>query len=149
MKHILKEKLHNYLLSEHPDLLNDLQEDQGITAFIEQKVEGVTSLMEELGGQKIPEYIIVEKCMDALAGEFPPSRYNYILNVLEEEFSNDFLRFQANGILRWEVLNMLRECAQVFDAFDIDRPFEESRELYYAVTGTLHEYLMQQSQENY
>lgn len=150
MKHILKEKLHHFLRSEYPDLLIALQEDKGVTAFIEQKVEAVTSLLEELKSKNTPEYIILEKCMDTLTGEFPPSRYSYVLEILEEEFSNDFHQFQFNGILQWEVLNMLKACTSVFDHFDFDNPEnQDNRDLYNTVTGSLHEYLMQQTQEKY
>ncbi|MFC0263723.1 DUF1896 family protein [Fontibacter flavus] len=149
MKQILKKKLHRFLSTEHPDLLVALQEDQGVSAFIDQKVEGLTPLLEELYAKNAPGYIIQEKCMDALVGEFPPSRYSYLLHVLEEEFSDDYQKFQSAGILQWEVMNMLKDCAPAFDAYAFDHHNSESRELYYTVTGTLHEYLMQQSQENY
>jgi len=67
-------------------------------------------------------------------------RYDYLHLVFEEEFEETHLSFLVNGILTYELLNILSACAHLFDEFGFPES-EDSRLLRYAVTGTIAEYL--------
>ena len=67
-------------------------------------------------------------------------RYDYLHNVFEEEFEETHLSFHLNGILVFELLNLLAACAYLFDEFGYPES-EDSRLLRYAVTGSIAEYL--------
>ena len=67
-------------------------------------------------------------------------RYDYLHEVLEEEFEDTFLQYHISRILPYELLNMLQSCAHLFDEFGFPDS-EDSRLLRYAVTGTIAEYL--------
>lgn len=67
-------------------------------------------------------------------------RYDYLKLVLEEEFEETHLAFLVNGILIFELLNLLRACAVFFDEFGFPES-EDSRLLRYAITGTIADYL--------
>lgn len=67
-------------------------------------------------------------------------RYDYLHLVFEEEFEETHLAFLINGILVYELLNLLAGCAYHFEEFGFPES-EDSRLLRYAVTGTIIEYL--------
>jgi hypothetical protein len=67
-------------------------------------------------------------------------RYDYLQEVLEEEFEQTHLAFHVSGILIYELLNLLAVCKYLFDEFGFPES-EDSRLLRYAVTGTIAEYL--------
>ena len=67
-------------------------------------------------------------------------RYDYLRLVFEEEFEETHLAFLVNGILVYEMLNLLSACAYLFEEYGFPEN-EDSRLLHYAVTGTIAEYL--------
>ena len=67
-------------------------------------------------------------------------RYDYLLLVLEDEFEDTHLTFLVNGILVYELLNLLNVCAYLFEEFGFPES-EDSRLLRYAITGAIAEYL--------
>jgi hypothetical protein len=67
-------------------------------------------------------------------------RYDYLQEVLEDEFEETHLTFHVSGILVYELLNLLAACTHLFDEFGFPES-EDSRLLRYAVTGTIAEYL--------
>ena len=64
--------------------------------------------------------------------------YDYVKLLLEEEFVENYLRFSNNGILRYELTNILEVCAPLIKGLD-----EDDRFLRYEVTGTIAEYLQE------
>ncbi|MCX2680984.1 DUF1896 family protein [Galbibacter sp. EGI 63066] len=141
MKQRLIEKLHRYLALNSPDVLVALQEESGVTSYLEEKVSGIVPMLKALEEKGLPGYIIEERCMDSLTADLRPSRYLYLRSLLEEEFEGDFLQMREAGILTLEITGMIRACAQVFETLDFNEANKESRELYYAITGTVHAYL--------
>jgi hypothetical protein len=67
-------------------------------------------------------------------------RYDYLRLVFEEEFEETQLAFLVNGILVYEMLNLLAACTYLFEEYGFPES-EDSRLLRYAVTGTIAEYL--------
>lgn len=67
-------------------------------------------------------------------------RYDYLRLVFEEEFEETYLAFLVNGILVYEMLNMLSACTYLFDEYGFPES-GDSRLLRYAVTGTIAQYL--------
>ena len=67
-------------------------------------------------------------------------RYDYLRLVFEEEFEETHLAFLVNGILVYEMLNLLSACTYLFEEYGFPES-EDSRLLHYAVTGTIAEYL--------
>jgi hypothetical protein len=62
--------------------------------------------------------------------------YGYVKLLLEEEFYQVYLRFSNNGILYYELTNILELCAPLMEGLD-----EDDRFLRYEVTGTIAAYL--------
>ena len=64
--------------------------------------------------------------------------YDYIKLVLEEEFLTTYLRFLNNGILHYELTNILELCEPLTRGLD-----EDDRFLRYEVIGTIADYLQE------
>lgn len=141
MQEILINKLHQYISENNPDLLIALEERNETTSFLNNKVTGIDNLISELKTANKPEYIIEEVCMDALTKELKPGRYNYIKNILEEEFEYAFYNFKRLGILVYEVINIINYSQDVLKDFDFTEENEDIRSFRYAVTGLISEYL--------
>ncbi len=67
-------------------------------------------------------------------------QYDYLRLVLEEEFEESYLQFLINGVLVYEVINLLPLCAPLFEELGFPES-EDNRLLRYAVTGTVAQYL--------
>lgn len=140
MQAILTEKLHRYIIANNPDLLLSLLRDN-LNRYLEEKVQSVLPLTEQLLAEGKPVYIIEEVCLDELTRDLRPSKFNYIKEVLEEEFEEDYLRLKEAGILTYEIMNMVLECQPVLDQLGFSEENMDDRQLRYAVIGTLQDHL--------
>ena len=84
MREILIKKLHEYIRENNPELLLQLEEDSKVTEYLSNKVNTAYPIIIEYKGK--PDYIIEEACMNVLTQDLRPSKFNYIRNILEEEF---------------------------------------------------------------
>lgn len=141
MQNMLKGKLWAYVIENNPDLILSLQEDYSIARYIEAKVNGIMPMAEQLFAEGHPFYVIGELCMDAMTADLKPSRYQYILKVLEEEFPWDYERMKESGTLTYEIVNLIEACKDIFSDFDFNTENEDNRHLRYAIIGQVHEYL--------
>jgi uncharacterized protein DUF1896 len=141
MQNILIEKLHGYLLQNHPDLLLNLQPGAGIMAYLELRVETLENLPEILLAEGKPAYVVEEICMEALTKDLRPSKFNYLCSVLQAEFEAEYTGWRESGILTYEVINLLQVCTPVFEHFKFSEETEDDRFLSYAVIGTIREYM--------
>jgi hypothetical protein len=73
------------------------------------------------------------------------TKYDYLKNILEEEFPDVYWRFHEHGIVETQVQNIMGKCEALFEemGFDVD-----DRMLQYAVIGEIHEYLAAQQTLN-
>lgn len=69
-------------------------------------------------------------------------QFDYLKEILEEEFETDYWRFHELSILETELENIRTKCQPLFDEMGFD---EDDRMLCYAVMGTIAEYLESQS----
>ena len=141
MRDILLYKLHEYIRQNNPELLAALEESGNVTNYLEAKVDSIEKLLEELLRENKPDYIIEEVCMDSLTKDLRPSKYNYILDILEEDFSSTVYALQQSGTVRYEVMNIIDHSQLVFESLRFTEENEDSREIRYTVTGIISEYL--------
>lgn len=140
MHDMLINKLHQYLQENNPDLLLQLEGDGKVTEYLADRISTVDALLNEFDKGE-PAYIIEEACMDILTQDLRPSKYNYICNILEEEFQVTYQELQESRILKFEVVNLVNKCKPVFDALLFTEENEDNRQLRYAITGTISEHL--------
>lgn len=140
MQEVLIEKLHQYMANNNPDLLIALQQEGSVSSYLKDKVAAIDLLLNELLTINIPAYIIEERCMDELTKELRPSKFNYLISILEEEFEPDYNRLKESGLLTYEVINLIGTCTPVFDTFGFAVENEADRHLRFAITGAVKEY---------
>jgi hypothetical protein len=141
METILIEKLRNYIAANNPDLLVQLQGDFSVTQYLEDKVSQVIPYAERLIGEGKPLYAIEELCVIEMTAELRPSRYHYILGILEEEFLQSYSHFREIGVLTYEIINIIESCKTVFEQLGFTEDNEHDRQIRYAVIGTIGSYL--------
>lgn len=141
MQEMLKEKLWTYIVHNNPDLILNLQKDFSVTSYLEMKVFNVQPLVSQLLAEKNPEYIIEALCMQELTKDLLPSKFNYISNILENEFTQDFLRIKESGLLTYEIVNLISESETVFETLGFTEVNEQDRMLHYAIAGTIRQYM--------
>lgn len=131
-------KLFKYICDNNPDLLFQLEEERRVTSYLKEKIAGLTPMISDHATE--PEYILEERSLLLLTGDLRPSRYNYICRVLEEEFPATHRKLIEAGTLKYEAVNIIYHCAELFEAMHFSERNEESRLLYYAVAGSISEY---------
>lgn len=141
MKDILINKLFEYIRENNPDILFALEAEDKLRYWLYEKISSVEGLIKDLEKSGQPEYMIEETCMDEMTKELRPSRYNYISNLLEQEFEKDYGKLVQSGLLQHEVINMVGYCQSVFDDLKFSEETEDSRFTYYAIAGAISEYL--------
>ena len=141
MKEILSGKLLEYIRDNNPDILFALEAEDKLRVWLYDKVSAAGSLIKQLKNSSQPEYIIVETCLQEITKELRPSRYNYILNILETEFENDYTLLQQSGLLQHEVVNMINYCNSTFDDLRFAEENEDNQFIRYTITGAVSEYL--------
>jgi len=141
MKEQLIQKLYSYLLQNQLDLLIALQEDHRLDHYLRTKVDSVSELLEQLQAEKRPAYVTEALCLEELTRDLRPSRFNYMTELLEQEFEAEYQKMRNSGILTYEVINLIGACEPIFEVFGFGEESEDSRELKYAVMGMISEYL--------
>ena len=79
--------------------------------------------------------------MNTMTADLRPSKFNYIRNILEDEFPKDFQRLHDSGVLIFEVINMIATCKDVFDKTSLTEENEDDSMLRSVVTGVISDYL--------
>ena len=129
------------MINNNPELWLDLEADFSLTRYLEQKVYAIQPFLAALLSANKPAYIIEELCLNELTKDLRPSKFNYIRNLLEEEFEEDYLWMKENGLLTYEIVNMINACKPVFETAGFNEEKEGDRELYYTITGAIKGYL--------
>ena len=141
MKEILIGRLLEYIRDNNPDILFALEAEDKLRVWLYETVSAAGPLIKQLNNSKQPEYIMVETCLQEITKELRPSRYNYILNLLETEFETDYKLLSQSGLLQHEVVNMISYCNSTFDDLVFSEENEDNQFLRYAITGAVSEYL--------
>jgi len=147
MQQALITKLHEYIRENNPDLLFQLEENGKVTEYLSDKISTVSSLIKQMENGK-PTYIIEDACMDVLTQDLRPSKFNYISNLLQEEFETTYNQLQESGTLKLEVINLIDQCQPVFADLNFSEENEDNQFLRYAIIGTISGYLEGVTSEN-
>lgn len=141
MKEILIGKLLEYIRDNNPDILFALEAEDKLRSWLYEKSYSTELLIQQLKNDKQPDYIIQEICLDEMTRDLRPSRYNYILNILEQEFEKDYDQLVQSGLLQHETINMISYCNSTFDDLRFAEENEDNQFISYAITGAVSEYL--------
>ena len=141
MEDLLKEKLWFYIIHNNPDLMFTLQEDYSVLDYLNKKIDGVKSILDDMLSDGTPEYIIEEICLNVLTEDLKPSRFLYIRSLLSDEFEKTYSAFQESGILTYEVINLMESCKPIFETFGFTKENEENPNLRNTLIGQIADYL--------
>ncbi|WP_316834990.1 hypothetical protein [Pedobacter nutrimenti] len=141
MQTILKEKLLAYIIQNNPELMLRLQADLSVSEYLEDRISAVMPFVMNLLEQGKPGYSIEELALFQMTAPLRPSRFNYIKEVLETEFSQSYQQFKTAGVLTYESINLIEACNEVFENFSFNEDNEDNRFLRYAVIAAIQEYL--------
>ncbi len=139
MEKELMGKLHNYIRVNNPDLLLQLEEENKLTEYLSRKVTSAIALMKHLDNE--PAYIFKDACLELLTQELRPSKYNYILDILEEEFPEKYTHLLTTGTLKFEAINIINHCLPVFEELHFSEENEDNNFLRFAITGAIGNYM--------
>lgn len=140
MQTVLTEKLRAYIIINNPDLAIHLQADYSVTKYLEDKVAAVMPMVLAMLGQDRPAYVIEELCLNEMTADLRPSRFNYLKEIVETEFPDDYQRLQKTGVLTYEIINLIEVCKEMFENFSFSEETEDSRFLRYAIIVLVHDY---------
>ncbi|WP_449436742.1 DUF1896 family protein [Pedobacter steynii] len=115
MKEQFKKQLENYLVQHNPELIISLQH------------KALDQYMEEKLARHLPQsnaFIVNGKACDlisrvvmkVLTADLRPSKYDYLHNLLTEEFTEDYLRLRENGTLTQEFVQLIALCTPIFSS---------------------------------
>ena len=141
MQEMLKEKLWTYIVHNNPDLMMNLQQDFAVTHYLEEKVNGIQLLTSQLQAENKPGYVIEALCMEELTKDLLPSKFNYVSNILENEFTQDFQFLKESGFLTYEIVNLISESETVFETLGFGEENEQNRMLSYAIIDIIRQYM--------
>lgn len=141
MEEILTEKLYKYIGRNNPDLLQLLQTENRVAEYLIDTLSAIAVMLQQWQAEGKPTYIVEELCMSAMTENLRPSMYNYLINILEDEFAIEYEQMLNNGILQFEVINLIQICNPVFEKLGFTTENEDDKQLYYAITGSISNYL--------
>jgi len=141
---MLKERLQQYLADHFPEMVHQFNADVPFSTYLEDKVQLIEPLMDELLAQGLDQQEITDRCIAEIVKDFPPSKYHYVLDVLDVEFPREYDAFESVGVLQYSILNMVQRCETAFDAFDFSHETMDDRFLRYMIIAEIHDYLTDQ-----
>lgn len=140
LKQILKEKLREHIINDYPDLMLRLQGKNQFESYLGQKVMSVLLTAKRMINDGFGESETVENAIEVLTDDLKPSRYQYIVNVLSQEFEKEHESLTNSGLLLFEAVNLVRYCQPVFTSMALSEKTVDDRQIYLAVTGMIKEY---------
>ncbi len=141
MQEVLTGKLYEYIKENNPDLLLTLQEESKVEVYLRDSIASIDGLIDWLISEEAPPFIIEEMCMEELTRPLRPSKFNYLNELLEEEFPDEFQRLSGSGLLISEVIKIVKMCEPVFLKLGFKEDTTDGSQIYYAITGIVSEYL--------
>jgi hypothetical protein len=146
MKAILKEKLQCFLQENYPEIILLFSERGTLSQYLDDRIALIEPLIDELLEQGFAEQEILLLSIVEITSPLGPSRYQYLREVMEEEFPQEYHQFESVGVLRSELTNLIVACSTAFDAFEFGEENRDDRFLRHMVIAEMHDYLISRSQ---
>lgn len=148
MRYILSIKLFKHIQQNYPDVLLSLPSEEAITDFINQKLDEIEPLIDENLRADKPVYIVEEIGLTSMIEALGPSKFNYLKELVEDEFLIEYHHLLQAGVLKFEILNLITECDPFFEAFGFSEENIDDKHLRYTIVGTIKEYFENSEKEN-
>jgi hypothetical protein len=125
-----------YIRENNPDLLFQLEQDDALHAWVCDKIQEVELVLDNAK----PIQVSDSAFMDIFKADLHPSRFRYVRDLFETEFTDQYERMREAGTLHYELVNMVSACHGLFAEMPLveDMP---NAQLDHAVAGVIHDYL--------
>lgn len=104
-----------YLTENNPELLEQLEEDDALHAWVLEKLKEVELVLQS----SKPLFEIEREAMDIMTADIRPSRYRYLRDLFEERFPEEYDRMLDAGTLRYELVTIVGICHNLFESHTI------------------------------
>lgn len=146
MKEKIKESLLGFLQENYPEIVLLFSERGTLSQYLDDRVNLIEPLIDELIQQGDHQQQIIDLSIAELTASFGPSKFNYLKQVMSEEFPQEYEQFEQVGVLRSELTNMIVVCGNAFDAFEFSEQTLDDHFMRHMVIAEMHDYLVSRSQ---
>ena len=132
----LQALLLGYIKENNPELLLQLEQDDALHAWVLDKIREVEMVLLDAK----PNLPNETDCMEMLTADLKPSKFKYVRDLFETEFTHEYDRMLEAGTLTYELVNMVSACHDLFDDMPLVEDIENP-DLDHAVAGVINDYL--------
>ncbi|MDR2272012.1 MAG: hypothetical protein LBF27_13995 [Sphingobacterium sp.] len=137
----LREKLWAFIIQNNPDLMFTLKDGYSVSTYLDDKISKAMPLVMDLIASGKEGHAIEELALLELTRELRPSKYNYIKEVIAQDFPEHYHRFREAGVLTFECINIIEACNDLFVTFDFREDKTTDNRLRHAIIARIHDYL--------
>ncbi|HWV72862.1 MAG TPA: hypothetical protein VN040_14135 [Pseudosphingobacterium sp.] len=141
----LKERLWAYIVQNNPDLMFNLQEEYAVIHYLEEKVSKVMPMALRLIGEGREGHAIEELCVNEMTKELRPSRYNYICNLLEQQYRYVYYSHRESGNLTYLAVSLVEHCRDTFNELGFSEKNQKEQSIHAAILEKVGEYLAEKN----
>ncbi len=127
-----------YIRENNPDLLFQLDEDDALHAWVIEKIREVEMVLQQSKPSVIPD----NEFMDLMTADLKPSKFHYVRDLLEDQFSEAFDGMLEAGTLRFDIIQIIGLCSELFEEMPLRENIEENTQLDHAVKKVIDGYLV-------
>lgn len=136
MTNKLQGLLLGYIKENNPELLFQLEQDDALHQWVTEKIQEVELVLNNAKPTNLSESFF----MEIFTTDLQPSRFRYIRDLLEMEFTDAYEQMLVAGTLHYELVNMVSACHGLFKEMPLNEDIQNPM-LDHVVAGVINDYL--------
>ncbi len=141
MERELLDRLLSYVAEHNPELAVMLSPKVSMLDFLNGKVQLVQPYAAKLEQQGKPMDEILTSCLHVMTAELRPSKYQYVLSLLNSDFPENYAQMESAGVLKAEIIHLVCTGAGIFRNFCFAEETKNSSLLRHAIIHHIHQHL--------
>ena len=141
-----QEKFSAFIEENHPDLI--INDKSAVIKAIEERAEKATKLFNALIEEGIHTDAALEHSLKELKEDYIFSKFNYIENILNDNFESYYNELFETNTLQEKVVEYVTRFEGIFEKFPINDDFIDDKKLYYEIIGAIEETLETSHKQN-
>lgn len=125
-----------YIKANNPELLFQLEQDDALHQWVMEKIQEVELVLNNAKPTNLSETAF----MKMFRADLQPSRFRFVRDLLEAEFTDAHDRMLEAGTLQYELVNIVCACHDLFDDMPLMHDMENPQ-LDHAIAGVINDYL--------
>ncbi|MFI2744096.1 hypothetical protein ACG2LH_15275 [Zhouia sp. PK063] len=142
----LTELFWKHLIAAHPERIFSLDKNYSVNQYLKETIQGLAPELEQWKSQGKSSRTIISLAFAHFKEGLGPSRYLYLEELLQQEFSTIYQQLQQSGTLTYELVKMIGAANHVFEAIGFSSVSSNSKRLRKHLIAFLADYLHQSSQ---